>query len=862
MSATHDASSDFVAPSRQLLESYRPRPGVYDELVGEQGALRPVWQPILSYFAQMTDADRRTAQHTAQRMLRENGVTFVAQDDAQSTRRPWQFDLFPMLISAEEWRALEAGLVQRARLLNAVLVDLYGPQRVLKEGALPSSIVFGNLQFLPPCSGISARKSLQLHFLAFDVARSPDGRWWVLSDRTEAPSGAGYALENRIVSSRCLPELFQSQNVRRQAAFFRDFNEHFLSLAGRDAPVAVFLSRGPSKQTYFEHAYLARYLGCNVVEGSDLTVRDDRVYLKTVEGLRQVDLILRTVRSEMSDPLELRSDSLSGVPGLLQAVRAGKVTIGNALGSGLVESDAFLSFLPSLSRFYLAEELAIPSVATWWCGQEAERDYVLRNLDRLIVRRISSTRSLLTGGQDGRVGKDMSAVERERLVDMIRYQGHDFVGQEALSLSTAPVWDNNVLQPAPVVLRMYVAATADGYKVLPGGLTRVSVASHPQAAWLAAGDISKDTWVLSDEPVETFSLLAQRHDRARLSRGGRDLPSRAADHLFWLGRYAERAEAAVRLLRSLVIRLHGETGGQRSLFPSERLVALLVVQKHLSARRGRRAIQAGRGAVEREFWTILFDPESKDGLATVLGNVRRTADVVRERLSVDAFRILTDLTNILPALSHSPTQRFEDALRLLNRLIQHLAAFSGMSMENMTRGYGWRFLDMGRRIERVRAISALVRELAVPGRAEEDGALELLLELADSSMTYRGRYHSAPSLAGVIDLLLADESNPRSVVFQVNSLDAHLNALPRPDEGGLLSSEQRITTKLGSDLRLADVHKLSETVSRSGSRVRLARLARQVEQGINELSDRISQYFFSHSTPERISGRRGREAPQ
>jgi uncharacterized alpha-E superfamily protein len=382
------------------------------------------------------------------------------------------------------------------------------------------------------------------------------------------------------------------------------------------------------------------------------------------------------------------------------------------------------------------------------------------------------------------------------------------------------------------------------------------VGSDPHADWLAAGDISKDTWVLSNEPVETFSLLAQRQETQRLRRGGRDLPSRAADNLFWLGRYAERAEAAVRLLRSLVIRLRGETGGTRSLVSAERIVSLLVVQKHLSARRGRRAVQAGRLAVERELWTILFDPESKDGLATVLGNVRRTADVVRERLSFDAFRILTDLTNVLPALGHSPRQRIEDALRLLNRLIQYLAAFSGMVMENMTRGYGWRFLDMGRRLERVRAMVALIEQLTVPGEPDKDGALELLLELADSKMTYRGRYHSAPQLPLALDLVLADETNPRSVAFQVLAIDEHLKVLPHADADGLLTADQRITMRLAGDLRLADVTKLSETVNRAGSRVRLHRLARQVETGIDELSDHISQHYFSHSAPKRISGGR------
>ncbi|HSG65648.1 MAG TPA: circularly permuted type 2 ATP-grasp protein, partial [Gammaproteobacteria bacterium] len=660
----------------------------------------------------------------------------------------------------------------------------------------------------------------------------------------------------RVVTSRCLPEIFASQNVRRHANFFRAFNDHFLSLAGKDEPIAVFLSRGPSKLTYFDHAYLARYLGHNIVEGSDLTVRDDRVYLKTIEGLRQVDLIVRTVRSDMTDPLELRPDSMIGVPGLLQAARAGTVTIGNRLGSGLVESAAFLSFLPSLSRFLLGEELAIPSVATWWCGQEHERRYVLEHLDELLVRRISTTRSVLVGGQDGRVSKYLTTVARDRLIDMIEHAGHDFVGQEPLALSTTPVWSNHTLRPEPSVMRIYVAATANGYEVLPGGLTRISHESDPHAAWLAASDISKDTWVLSDEPVEPFSLLAQRQDGGRLRRGHRNLPSRAADHLFWLGRYTERAEAAVRLFRSLVIRLAGEIGVNRHLVSHERLVSLLVMHKHMSARRGKRAMQQGREAVEHELWAILFDPECRDGLANVLRNVRRTAEVVRERLSFDAYRILTDMTDLSRNRATAGIRESEQALRLLNRLVQYLAAFSGMAMENMTRGYGWRFLDMGRRIERIRAINHLVQHLTVHDDPETDGGLELLLELADSTMTYRGRYHTAPRIARVLDLVLADESNPRSIAFQAARLNEHLAVLPHTEDEGLLTDDQRITTQISNDLRLADVHKLGATKNRFGARTQIDRLTRELEQSVDALSDHISQQYFSHSLGRQVSGAR------
>ncbi len=854
MSASNPVESAFGSADTKLLDTYLPSPNAYDELTSGRGEVRPRWQRVLEAFTAMGGDATQAAQDKAQRLMVENDVTFAALGDRDASRQ-WRLDLFPLLLGPDEWSAIERGVVQRTLLLNRLLGDLYGAQRVLKDRLLPPGLVYGNKQFLRPCTSIAVRDDLHLNFVAYDLARAADGRWWVVSDRTQAPSGAGYALENRVVSSQCLPELFAERNVRRLASFFRAFSERFLSLSPREQPQAVFLSPGPSKQNYFEHAYLARYLGFSFVEGSDLTVRDDRVYLKTVGGLKRVDLIMRRIDSELCDPLELRTDSLIGVPGLLQAARAGTVTIGNALGSGLVESDSFLSFLPSLSKYFLDEELAMPSLATWWCGQERERRYVLDHVDELVVRRVSSSRSLFPRGQEGLITANMPAEDRERLIRAIERNGHEFIGQEPISLSLAPTWaGSSSLRAAPVVLRVYVAATSKGYEVMPGGLTRVADGIDPHAPWLELGDVSKDTWVLSDQPVEQFSLLAQRQASQGLRRGGRNLPSRAADNLFWLGRYMERAEGAVRLLRSLVVRLGGEMGSTRMLVSPERVVGMLMAQKHLSARRGRRAMQEGREAVQEELWTILFDPECKDGLATVLGNVQRNAEVVRERLSYDTFRILRDLTEVSQSWELSPGHETDDALRLLNRLIQYLAAFNGMVAENMTHGYGWRFLDMGRRLERTRAMIQVIQQLAVRGDALTGGELELLLELADSTMTYRGRYQAAPQLPAVLDLLLCDETNPRSAVYQIATLDEHIAHLPPGGEEGIRTADQRLVTRLKNELNLADPVELGGGVMRFDTRIDLDRLLRRIERDVHVLSDHIAERFFSHSSATRVGG--------
>ena len=650
--------------------------------------------------------------------------------------------------------------------------------------------------------------------------------------------------------------------MQRLSSFFQTFSEHFLECAQRDDPLAVVLSPGPQNATYFEHAYLARYLGYADVEGSDLTVRDDRLFLKTVEGLKPVDLVLRRVHSDLCDPLELRTDSSLGVPGLLQAVRAGQVIIANALGSGLVETEGLLSFLPGLSQFFFGEDLKMPGVATWWCGQPKERTYVLENLHRLMIRKVLAPRKGAAPSGLTFFGPDLSAQGRENLKQAIMRRGHEFIGREMVSPSTTPFWsDQGTLHPAPMTLRVYLTASHDGYRVMAGGLSRVSVQSDPRGHWHEPGDFSKDTWVNWEGQLDTPKFLSQPQHTLQLRRGGRDLPSRTADDLFWLGRYAERAEGAIRLMRSLVSRLSGETGLGSDPETLHRLVSLLVIQEHLSQRRAKRAVEGGAHAIERELRSILFDPDSPDGLARVLVNLRGAAERVRERLSSDIWHTLTELTNIPKSFGGFQAQNIDDAIRLLSLMIQHLAALNGMVMENMTRSFAWRFLDMGRRMERVRHISRITRNLCTRGIPEKTGDLNLLLELADSSITYRTRYKSSAKLSAVLDLLLADETNPRSVVFQLMTIEDHIRALPDDTTTAVLTPGLRILTRLRTELRLADMMKLESLGPKGSVRIHLDRLLRQLDKGIHDLSDIVGSKYFSHSSPQRVSGPQWFETP-
>jgi uncharacterized circularly permuted ATP-grasp superfamily protein/uncharacterized alpha-E superfamily protein len=819
----------------RMLEGYQPLDGTYDEMVAAPGVLRPHCEGFVRSLEALGRHEFASRWESARRSIRENGVTYNVYGDPQGVDRPWELDMVPLLISPAEWTRLEAALIQRTRLLNLILADLYGPQTLLGAGLLPPSLVFSNPAFLRPCHGIRVPHGIHLHLHAVDLARSTDGQWWVLADRTQAPSGAGYALENRIVLLRSLPETFRDCQVHRLASFFRAQRDTLMALAPHphDQPRVVLLTPGPYNETYFEHAYLARYLGLTLVEGGDLTVRDRRVFIKTLEGLQPVDVIFRRLDDSFCDPLELRSESSLGVTGLVEAARAGNVTIANALGSGVIETAAIMPFLPELCRHLLGDQLMLPSAATWWCGQPAELGYVLEHLDQLVLKRAFPTEA-----REPIFGRKLSDREKSLLAAKLRARPDRFVAQEQVALSAAPVWHRNRMEPRPVVFRAYVAASSDSHMVMPGGLTRVSGTHDVPIVSMQRGGGSKDTWVLSEGPVSSVTLLTPAGSPIRSERAGSDLPSRVAESLFWLGRYAERAEHAIRLLRSVVARLTDLD----TTDPLE-LSALLHVLVDLKMLPERFAEHAPLRKLEEDMLSLIFQENPHAGLRQTLNELRRIAAVVRDRLSIDTWRILNQLHRDL-GLRQGRRVQFDAILAHLNRMITDLAAFSGMEMENMTRGHGWRFLDLGRRLERAMNATSLVRQ-ALSAGLSDNAVLEPLLEVADSLMTYRRRYFARPQLPAVLDLLLLDDANTRAVVFQLAAASEHIRHLPRDPKAPSPTREERLIDQAVTTLRQVD----PQTIHRDGEEgaQQVAALLRSMEDDLRALSEAISYYYFSHA---------------
>jgi len=829
-----------------LLQTLLPDRSSYNELAPDGGVPRPHWSAFIESLQAMGSEELAHRWEQAERRIRENGVTYNIYTEPQGANRPLAIDPIPLLIGPEEWRFLEAGIIQRAHLLNLLLEDIYGPQTLVASGDIPAALLFANPSFLRPLSGMKVPRHSYLHLLGVDLARSPDGRWWVLADRTQSPSGTGYALENRTIVSDVLPDAFRTANVRRLASFFRTQREVLLGMAHSDRPRAVLLTPGPYNETYFEHSYLARYLGFTLAEGADLTVRDRRVFLKTVEGLQPVDVILRRVDDSFCDPLELRGDSFLGVAGLVDAIGAGNVVVANALGSGVIETAALMPFLPGLARKLLGEPLKLPSVATWWCGQEYALDWVMHHLGDVVVKPAFPLR-----GMEPIFGADLAKAEQQKIRDQLRARPYEYVAQEQVALSTAPVWDHGRLFSRSLVLRTYVLNTGSGWVAMPGGLVRVAGADG-QVVSMQRGGRSKDAWVLWDQPVDTFTMLRPRNQPVQLQHTVPDLPSRAADHLFWLGRYAERAECIARLLRCLMTRVRRSSGNElaclfrlHSCFDSQHST-LADLPKDFPKERPPTARD-----LEEELVSLMSDAERSDSLASTLAEVKRVGGNLRERLSADMSRLVVALGES----SHTEKYMlFVEYSAVLGGCLELLSAFSGMERENITRGPGWVFMSLGRRLERAMYSVRQLRELNARIDGESWPLLEYLLEVADSSMTYRSRYFTTLQPLAVVDVLMADETNPRSLNFQISHLVDLYRKLPRHEPDDLKAIEQAMAMLRGLNLETLDFPLPGgRALALSEGQLELDRVLRFVHNLLPNWADNISLTYFNHARTFPIS---------
>jgi uncharacterized circularly permuted ATP-grasp superfamily protein/uncharacterized alpha-E superfamily protein len=781
----------------------------------------------------------------AHRQLNESGVTYTVHGDPGGHERAWSLDPLPMLVSSAEWREIELGLMQRAELMNLVFKDLYGPQALIRRGILPAEVVYAHDGFLRACHPLDPKASHPLSLYAVDLVRGPDGGMWVLNDRTQSPSGAGYALINRMTMARVLPSLFRDSNVHRLALFFQNLRASLAALSPRpgDDPRIVVLTPGPLNETYFEHSYLASYLGYALARGDDLTVQGGRVWLRTMRRLERVDVILRRVDDHYCDPLELRSDSRLGVPGLVQAVRSGSVAMVNPLGASLLENPALNAFLPAIARHLLGQDLKLPSAASWWCGQANEREYVLENLERLVIKpiyRAAGARPVFAGM--------LTRKARERLAERIRARPWRYVGQEQLDFSVVPTLVDDGLEARHSVLRSFLVARDDGYSVMPGGLTRIAPNQDSFVVSNQAGGLSKDTWILASEPEKQVSLLPHALSPSVTPNLHGDLPGGTAENLFWFARYAERAEQGARLLRTV---LHLYRNAVEFHDPADRasLTVLLQVLTHVTTSYpgfcGPQG-DAARAEPVAELLALTVDPQRQGGLGFNLRALLAAAYAVRDRISVDTWRVINDIRTKLEVMQERSRTELGDIEDDLDEVITSLVALAGFAQESMLRGQAWLFLDIGRRLERGQLLGSLLRAALADVRepALESILLDGVLTSVESAMAYRRGYHNEPMCEPVLKLLLLDESNPRSLAFQLRTLHAHVELLPR-EEGAQQVWEQALLIRDAlTRLRLTDPAVLVRTGKRA-QRGALRSLLERTDELLRDTASGLAHDYFA-----------------
>lgn len=849
----------------------RGSPGHHDELrgaltgapAGAPGGLAPLWERFFAAGGSELWPDLGPRLERVQRRVREDGATYNVYADGHESARQWPLELLPLLIDPQEWPHIERGVRQRARLLDAALADVYGPQRLLRDGLLPPSLIYGHPQYLRPMHGLRPAGGNWLHLIALDLARGPDARWWVVGHRTQAPSGLGYLLENRLIIARQFPEAFRELRVQRVAGAFRAWMEGLLSAspAGAHARVAL-LTPGPANETYFEHVFLARYLGVTLVEGSDLTVRGQRLYLKTLHGLERVHVLLRRVDDEWLDPLELRSDSSLGVPGLVQAMRAGEVLVANAPGAGVLESPGLHAFWPGVAERLLGEELQLPATTSWWCGEDSVwATHRSRLADFVIVPTFRD--GGVTRNFEPVLAAALSPADREAWAARIDADPAAHTLLAPVRPSEQPIWRDGRIEPRPVVLRVYAMADGQGgWCVLPGGLTRVAPrqdgapgagagAGRPGVdAYLSMqrGSASTDTWVLTDGAVDETSLLPRPLAAEDLAGWHRSITSRSAENLFWLGRYTERAENTTRLARLALEALPSASA------------PVLDVLHGLAFRHGligpgvpspaQPSAQAAR-LFERALVRALGDAEGGYSLAYSLRALRRCAQALRERLSPEHWSLIEQLEanfgqRLAERVGVEGHEALSDVLQLLGRAATHLAAITGAQTDRMTRDDGWRLLSVGRQVERLEMLAQALScgfEARLP---ESDDGFALLLDLFDSTITYRAQFQARREVLPLLHLLVMDTDNPRSLAWVARTMRDRLRKLARHDPGWSNAVTQALPRP--HEWSLAELGQADA----AGRHAALIVALRGCGDATRALSDEISRHLFSHvSAPER-----------
>lgn len=826
---------------------YASSPKRFDEMLGTSQEIKNHWLAFQNTFQNMGQAEFDNRYEELKRLLRENGVTYNIYGDSGDINRPWKLDPIPYIIPQKEWSMLEAGLKQRAHVLNLIFTDVYGKKELFKKGLLPLELIYNHNGFVRQVDGIALKNKMPLTLYGVDVVRNSEGGFWVISDRTQAPSGLGYSLENRSVMSRILPDFFRDSQVRKLASFTQLYRSAINEIAAHQSenPKVVLLSPGPHNETYFEHAYVASFMGYTLVQGDDLVVRDYHVWLKSIEGLEKIDVIIRRVDDLFCDPLELREDSHLGVPGLLEVVRKGNVTIANPVGSAVLENPGLMSFLPNICKYYLNEKLILPSIATWWCGQKTELDYVLNNLQKMKIKTIyrQDGKSTISEG-------NLSSKELELVKQKILAKPYLYVGQELIEVASTPSYTHSKLVPRFASFRNFIVAHKGDYHCMPGGLTRSSDNKDIFKVSNQLGGYSKDTWVLGAEPPVQLSLNLPSTLKIKLTQD-QSISSRAAENLYWVGRYVERTKITSRFLNVVLDQLNQEN---KTVVEIERVYMENLLQSltHLTMTypgflNPKKSIAMLANPFQ-EILRIVFDEKDSGSLASTVLGLKRSIYAIRDKFSLYTWRAVYKIELEWSDLLQSTHHNFRSIGHSLDNMVIYLSALMEMNMESTVQEHSYLLLDLGRRIEKAMLITSLIRSTLTHKNEEavESRLIESILITCASLNTYRSRYRAQLSITAMIDLLLLDITNPASLAYQIGLIKQHVLELPGDKKKYAQSEEQKCVFEIYAMLKLADANVLALPKSDSGVREDLDTMLSKTSSLLQNLSNKISSKYFSH----------------
>jgi uncharacterized circularly permuted ATP-grasp superfamily protein/uncharacterized alpha-E superfamily protein len=835
--------------TNNLLENYQKEVVSHDEIKWADGEVKPHWQKLFTGLEKMGLDELTVRNQGVINRLRENGVTYNVYESADGQARPgqarpWQLDPIPFLIEATEWKSISKGLQQRALLFDLMLRDIYGPRRMLKEGIIPPELIFDNTNFFRPCYDVKLPSTRQLVLFATDIARGLDGRMWVVDNRTESPSGMGYALENRSVMSKILPELSQGMYAGRLSPFFQTIQQSIAALSPRNGeqPNIVYLTPGSSNETYFEHAYLASYLGYTLVQGDDLLVRDGFVWLKSIDGLEKVDIIVRRIDDEWCDPLELREDSRLGVPGLLHAIRMGNVSVINPPGSSVLENSAFSAFLESACKFLLNEKLLMPSIATWWCGQPKELKYVLENLHRLIIKKANRKQKLRSI-----FGSRLSKEELAELRNDILKAPYQFIAQEEISLSTTPSFVNGKIEQRFAVMRSFLVSDGDGYQVMQGGLTRSSPEKGSFIISNQQGGISKDTWIVSDKVIPITQKIEIK--KTKTTQHHASLPSRSAENLFWVGRYAERTMAITKYLKIVTNALFESVnlGGTAKLIYIDTLLKSLT---HLTLTYPGFTDNASlRKNPFPEITDLIYNSKK---LGTVTSNIASFLQCViaaSDKWDHDIWRIINLIESSFKKINTNHTDNPHAIQSELDKLHTRLFTFYGIITESMPRGNGYYLIEIGKLIERILSRASVLR--ATFAFKQDDNAethlIESVLVNHHALVQYRQLYKANNSLEAMLDMVLLEKSLPYSVAYQLDALTDLLAKLPNNAILERLSDAQKAALEASTLVKLTNMKDLLSYEADNLYRRNLDGLLSKVTSLVSSITISLTNTYFTHT---------------